>query len=523
MPTTVDRARSRPSAFILFAVALCAAMAGLPTSISAQTAKPPSGELRWALHVTLAARWLDPAETEAFSTPFMVMYAVHDAMAKPMPAGLITPSLAESWTESKDHLTYTFVLRKGVRFHNGEPVTAEDVKYSWDRYRGASAKLLHDKVKEVSVVDPGHIRFVLKEPWPDFITFYGTTASGAGWIVPKKYVEKVGEDGFKAAPVGAGPYKVVSFKPGVGLVLEAFDGYWRKPPAVKRLVMRSMPEESTRAAALRAGEVDIAYLLTGPTADSVRKVSGFRLAAPLVSGAFWLELPEQWDPKSPWSDARVRLAASHAIDRPGINQAEMLGFGRLTGNYVPRIFQFAVPMEPHPYDPAKAKKLLAEAGYPNGFDAGDFNPFPPYDSMGEAVIGNLQAVGIKSRLRTMERATYFTTWREKKLHGVIKVITAAFGNAATRLEPYATKSGVYAYGSLPEIDDLYARQARELDPKKREAMVHQIQQIIRDKVTAIPLFEQAFIWGVGPRVADAGDGRIPGFSYSAPFEDLKLK
>ena len=523
MPTTVDRARSRPSAFILFAVALCAAMAGLPTSISAQTAKPPSGELRWALHVTLAARWLDPAETEAFSTPFMVMYAVHDAMAKPMPAGLITPSLAESWTESKDHLTYTFVLRKGVRFHNGEPVTAEDVKYSWDRYRGASAKLLHDKVKEVSVVDPGHIRFVLKEPWPDFITFYGTTASGAGWIVPKKYVEKVGEDGFKAAPVGAGPYKVVSFKPGVELVLEAFDGYWRKPPAVKRLVMRSMPEESTRAAALRAGEVDIAYLLTGPTADSVRKVSGFRLAAPLVSGAFWLELPEQWDPKSPWSDARVRLAASHAIDRPGINQAEMLGFGRLTGNYVPRIFQFAVPMEPHPYDPAKAKKLLAEAGYPNGLDAGDFNPFPPYDSMGEAVIGNLQAVGIKSRLRTMERATYFTTWREKKLHGVIKVITAAFGNAATRLEPYATKSGVYAYGSLPEIDDLYARQARELDPKKREAMVHQIQQIIRDKVTAIPLFEQAFIWGVGPRVADAGDGRIPGFSYSAPFEDLKLK
>ena len=523
MPTTVDRARSRPSAFILFAVALCAAMAGLPTSISAQTAKPPSGELRWALHVTLAARWLDPAETEAFSTPFMVMYAVHDAMAKPMPAGLITPSLAESWTESKDHLTYTFVLRKGVRFHNGEPVTAEDVKYSWDRYRGASAKLLHDKVKEVSVVDPGHIRFVLKEPWPDFITFYGTTASGAGWIVPKKYVEKVGEDGFKAAPVGAGPYKDVSFNPGVELVLEAFDGYWRKPPAVKRLVMRSMPEESTRAAALRAGEVDIAYLLTGPTADSVRRVSGFRLAAPLVSGAFWLELPEQWDPKSPWSDARVRLAASHAIDRPGINQAEMLGFGRLTGNYVPRIFQFAVPMEPHPYDPAKAKKLLAEAGYPNGFDAGDFNPFPPYDSMGEAVIGNLQAVGIKSRLRTMERATYFTTWREKKLHGVIKVITAAFGNAATRLEPYATKSGVYAYGSLPEIDDLYARQARELDPKKREAMVHQIQQIIRDKVTAIPLFEQAFIWGVGPRVADAGDGRIPGFSYSAPFEDLKLK
>jgi peptide/nickel transport system substrate-binding protein len=524
MPTPARPRRARRLVtFLASSLALGALLLTSPAPARAQGTKPGPGEMRWALHVTLAARWLDPAETEAFSTPFMVMYAVHDAMLRPMPAGLITPNLAESWSEAKDHLSYTFVLRKGVRFHNGDPVTAEDVKFSWDRYKGASAKLLKDKVKEVVIVDPGHVRFVLKEPWPDFITFYGTTASGAGWIVPKKYVEKVGDDGFKNAPIGAGPYKVVSFKPGVEIVLEAFDGYWRKAPSVKRLVMRSMPEEATRAAALRNGEVDIAYLLTGPTADAIRKVPGYRLSAPLVSGAFWLELPEQWDPKSPWADQRVRLAASHAIDRPAINQAEMLGFGRLTGNYVPRIFQFAVPMEPHPYDPAKAKKLLAEAGYANGFDAGDFNPFPPYDSMGEAVILNLQAVGIRSRLRTMERAAYFTAWREKKLHGIIKVITAAFGNAATRLEPYATKNGVYAYGSLPEIDDLYSRQARELDTRKREALVHQIQQIIRDKVTAIPLFEQAFIWGVGPRVADGGDGRIPGFSYSAPFEELKLK
>ena len=500
-----------------------ALLALAPAAAHAQAGKTTPGELRWALHVTLASRWLDPAETEAFSTPFMVMYALHDAMVKPMPGGLTTPSLAESWQESKDHLSYIFVLRKGVRFHNGEPVTAEDVKFSWDRYKGASATLLKSKVKDVEIVNPGTVRFVLREPWPDFITFYGTTASGAGWIVPKKYVEKVGDDGFKAAPVGAGPYKVVSFKPGVELVLEAYDGYWRKTPSVRRLVMRSMPEEATRASALRAGEVDIAYLLTGPTADSIRKISGFRLAAPLVSGAFWIELPDQWDPKSPWADARVRMAASHAIDRPGINQAEMLGFGRLTGNMIPRIFQFALAMEPHPYDPARAKKLLAEAGYANGFDAGDFYPFPPYDTMGEAFLANFQAVGIRGRLRTMERAAYFTAWREKKLHGVIKVITAAFGNAATRLEPYLIKGGVYAYGSVPEIDDLYARQARELDARKREDMVHHIQQIVRDRVINIPLFEQAFIWGVGPRVAEAGDGRIPGFSYSAPFEDLRLK
>ena len=523
MTTLIDSRRPRLRILARIGLLLLAFVVSGPLPGFAQGSKASPDEMRWGLHVTLVSRWLDPAETEAFSTPFMVMYAIHDAMVRPMPAGLTTPSLAESWEESKDHLTYTFTLRKGVRFHNGEPVTAEDVKFSWDRYKGASAKLLKDKMKEVQILNAGQVRFVLKEPWPDFITFYGTTASGAGWIVPKKYVEKVGDDGFKAAPVGAGPYKVVSFKPGVELVLEAFDGYWRKAPAVKRLVMRSMPEETTRAAALKAGEVDIAYLLTGPTADEIRKTPSFRLAAPLVSGAFWIELPDQWDAKSPWADPRVRLAASHAIDRASINQAEMLGFGRLTGNYVPRIFQFAVAMEPHAYDPAKAKKLLAEAGYPNGFDAGDLYPFPPYDSMGEAILGYLQAIGIKSKMRTMERAAYFTAWREKKLHGIIVVITAAFGNAATRLEPYATKNGVYAYGSLPEIDDLYARQARELDPKKREALVHQIQGIIREKVTAIPLFEQAFIWGVGPRVDEAGNGRIAGFSYSAPFEDLRLK
>jgi peptide/nickel transport system substrate-binding protein len=481
------------------------------------------GEMRWGLHVTLAARWLDPAETEAFSTPFMVLYAVHDALAKPMPAGMTTPSLAESWNESKDHLTYTFTVRKNAKFHDGSPVTAEDVKFSFERYKGASATLLKEKIKEVQVVSPTQVRFVLREPWPDFMLFYGTTASGAGWIVPKHYVEKVGEDGFKRAPIGAGPYKVVSFTPGVELVLEAFDGYWRKPPSIKRLVMRTMTEESTRAAALKRGEVDLAYLFAGPVAEELKRTPGVKLEAPLLTGAFWLELPDQWDPKSPWHDRRVRLAASHAIDRAAINQAETLGYSRLTGSIVPRIFQFAVTVEPPAYDPARAKKLLADAGYPNGFDAGDFYPFPPYNSMAEAIIGYLQAVGIKSRLRAMERAAFFTAWREKKLRGIIMPIASVMGNAATRLEPYATKHGIYAYGSLPEIDDLFARQAKEVDVKKREALVLQMQKAMTEHVLNVPIYDLAFIWGVGPRVEVSGANAIPGFPYSAPFEDLRLK
>jgi peptide/nickel transport system substrate-binding protein len=481
------------------------------------------GEMRWGLHVTLAAKWLDPAETEAFNTPYMVLYAVHDALVKPLPAGMTTPSLAESWSEAKDHLSYTFTLRKNAKFHDGSPVSAEDVKFSFERYKGASATLLKDKLKEVQVVGPTQVRFVLKEPWPDFMLFYGTTASGAGWIVPKHYVEKVGEDGFKKSPIGAGPYRVMSFTPGVELVLEAFDQYWRKAPSVKRLVMRSMPEETTRAAALKRGEVDITYLLSGPVADEIRKTPGMQLKAPLLTGAFWIDLPDQWDPKSPWHDRRVRLAANHAIDRQAVNQAETLGFSRLTGSMVPRVFQFALPVDPPAYDPARARKLLAEAGFPNGFDAGEFYPFPPYNSMGEALQGQLQAVGIRSRIRTMERATYFAQWREKKLHGLILVVTATMGNAATRLEPYATKNGIYAYGSLPVIDDLFARQAREVDVKKREALVRQMQTAVTEHVMHVPIYELAFIWGVGPRVEESGANLIPGFAYSAPFEDLKLK
>jgi ABC-type transport system substrate-binding protein len=148
-----------------------------------------------------------------------------------------------------------------------------------------------------------------------------------------------------------------------------------------------LPEETTRAAALKKGEVDIAYLLTGPVAEDIQRTAGFKLVAPKESqGTFWLDLPDQWDPKSPWHDRRVRQAASHAIDRQALNEAETLGFSKPTGSLIPRALEFSRFYEPDAFDPAKAKKLLAEAGYPNGFDAGDFYPWPPYFSMGEAPV-----------------------------------------------------------------------------------------------------------------------------------------
>jgi peptide/nickel transport system substrate-binding protein len=490
--------------------------------IEAPAAHAADGQLTIGVHVTVAPRWLDPAETESAISPFLVLYAIHDALVKPMPAGPQTPCLAESWSASPDGLTYDFVLRP-AKFHNGDPVTAEDVKFSFERYRGGAAALLHDKMKEVRVVDARRVRFLLKAPWPDFMTFYGTTATGAGWIVPKKYVERVGEEGFKKAPIGAGPYKFVSFNPGVELVLEASEGYWRKAPTVKRVVLKNIPDETTRAAALKRGDVDVAYNFAGPVAEEVRRASGLTLTKQRTNTVFYLDFVDQWQPKSPWADRRVRLAASMAVDRKAINEADFLGFAGLTNSVVPRHMEFALPLDPPGFDPAQARKLLAEAGYPNGFDGGDLTPNPPYFSMGEAIVTNLSAVGIRTRMRTYERAAFLTAWREKKLRGVLLAAQGAGGNAATRIEGVATKDGLYAAGVLPEVEDLFQRQARELDRKKREQMLHQIQRILAERVVFAPIWENAFLNGVGPRVEEAALTLVTAFPYTAPFDDLRLK
>jgi peptide/nickel transport system substrate-binding protein len=510
--------RSVPTLVLALAL-LLTLLAGAP----ATQAAPPDGTLVIGVHVTLVSRWLDPGETEALITPFMVLYTLHDALLKPMPGNISAPSLAESWTLAKDGVTYEFVLRKNAKFHNGDPVTAEDVKFSFDRYKGASAKLLKDKVKEIQTPAPNRVRFILKAPWPDFIAFYGTSATGAGWIVPKKYIERVGEEAYKKAPVGAGPFKFAAFTPGIELTLDAFPDYWRKAPQVKRLVMRSIPDETTRAAAVKTGEVDLAYLFGGTIADDLKRTPGVRVVAPLLYGVYWLDFLDQWDPKSPWHDRRVRQAASLAIDRNAINQAEMLGLGRAGGAFVPPEFDFALKMDPLPFDPKRAKQLLVEAGYPNGFDAGDLTPLPPYTSLGEAVGSYLQAIGIRTSVRSMERATFMSTWREKKIRGLLIGATGAAGNAAARLEPFFTKNGIYAYGTRPEVDDLFQRQANELDRAKREALLHQIQKIVADQVLAAPVFQQAFPWGVGARVVEPAAGLIQGYPYVGPPEDLKLK
>src|SRR2546421_261562 len=265
----------------------------------------PEGQITWGVHISLAPTWFDPAETPGIITPYMLMYALHDALVKPMPGDTMTPSLAESWTVSRDGLVYDFVLRKGVKFHNGEPVTADDVKFSFERYRGTSQQALKDKVAAIEVPDPARVRFRLKQPWPDFLTFY-SSATGAAWIVPRKYVEKVGDEGFKKAPVGAGPYRFVSFTPGVELVMEAVEGYWRKTPSVKRLVLRVIPDPTTRYSALKSGELDVTYWMTAALGEDLPRTPGLTLRPVVSSVMQWVAFLDQWRSEEHTSELQSR-------------------------------------------------------------------------------------------------------------------------------------------------------------------------------------------------------------------------
>jgi len=306
-------------------------------------------------------------------------------------------------------------------------------------------------------------------------------------------------------------------------VLEANEQYWRKAPSVKRLVLKAVPDEATRLAMLKRGEADIVYLLQSELAEEVRRTAGLTLRPTPIVSTHWLVFLDQWDPKSPWADRRVRLAANHAIDRQTMNDAITLGFSRITWSIIPQSFDFFWQPPAYAHDPALAKRLLTEAGYPNGFDAGDLWCEPATATMSEAVANDLRTVGIRTRLRPLERAAFFKSYQEKKLKNLAYSISGAFGNAPIRLETFVVAGGPFVYGSYPDIDGLFREQATELDRKRREATLHRIQQLVHDKVMYAPIWELGFIHAQGPRVAESGLGLITGWAFSAPYEDVKLK
>src|SRR5215471_18451766 len=191
----------------------------------------PKGTLSIGLHFGIDPTWVDPLEY--YGPAFHFYYLMHDALIKPMPQGEFTYSLAEHAEVSADFTRAAFRLRPGLKFQDGRPLTTADVKWTYENYRGLNFKPLQDKLDRIEIVDDRAIVFHFKGPFVDFLDLYNGSGSGAGWIVPKHYYERVGKEAFNARPMGAGPFKFVSQEAGVRVSVEAWDEYWRRPPGVK--------------------------------------------------------------------------------------------------------------------------------------------------------------------------------------------------------------------------------------------------------------------------------------------------
>lgn len=236
-----------------FSAAISFTVLGMFALGPVETEAAPQGVLKQAVHFSISADWLDPSIAPNNTTALVPLYFLHDALVKPMPEGIFTPCVAESWTISPDAKVFEFKLRKGVKFHNGDPLTANDVAFTFRRYKGGMAKVIESKLEKIEVINPYLVRIHFKKPFPDFLDCFLAGVGTAGWIVPKNYIERVGDAGFKKHPVGCGPYKFVEFVPGVKLVGEAFEGYWRKGPNIQRIEFLTIPEAATRLTMVKRG------------------------------------------------------------------------------------------------------------------------------------------------------------------------------------------------------------------------------------------------------------------------------
>jgi peptide/nickel transport system substrate-binding protein len=503
------------------------AAAAKPAAAPAVGKPAPTGTLNYAWHTTISPAWLDPQENPPQITPYNFAYALHDALVKHMPGKTFAPSLAESYEIAPDNKSATFKLRQGIKFHDGKPITPEDVRFTFEKYRGANAGILKAKTAAIESPDDRTIKFVFKEPFLDFLTIYGSPSSGAGWVVPKAYYEQVGPNGFKQNPIGAGPYRFVKQQAGTEVEFEAFTEYWRKPPSVKTIVMKGIPEAATRLAGLQTGEFDIANQMPGDLLETIRKDANLRLV-PLKAGTVWLE-PMSFDgPDSPMKDVKVRQALSLAIDRKGFSDAEMGGLGSLEGNWIPDDWPGALKREMPPYDAAKAKQLLADAGVANGFEVSQITPLGGYATFAERITGYLRAIGVNTKVNVMERAAFYDALKPgpDRLKGFVIQLSGSPGDAAARIRENALCSGAFSSLCMPEIEEPMKMYEASTDVQERTKLLNDLQAYLLDNYLIIPILRQAFINCLGPRIANKAEdieGAIPQYVYLGPYEDVELK
>jgi peptide/nickel transport system substrate-binding protein len=434
----------------------------------------------------------------------------------------LQPWLAESWRQFGPK-KWQVKLRKGVKFHNGEELTAEVVKFSFERLINPETKspaaALFGTLARVEAVDKYTANFVNKDPDP---IFPARLAGDLNFVVPKAYVQTKGDANFAQNPVGTGPYRFVEWRKGEQVVLEANPDYWRgAPKQIKRLVFKPIPDAATRAASLQSGAVDIINEM--PTALLPILKNDPRVyvtVAEASSGLFFIGADTRFG--GPLADKRVRQALNYAVNVPSIIEHVMQGQAVRVPTLVgPYTWGYAA-LRPYAYDPARAKQLLTEAGYANGFDV-TFNASPTRWAEGkeivEAIAADLGKVGIRANIRYQEWAAYVSfLWSERPHDLYIRTWSTGDKLDADTPMYQILRSGILsATYANPDVDQLLDASRRELRPEVRKRLLGQVQERILEDPPAIFLFAANSIYGVSRRL----EWKAP-HDYRMWLTDLKI-
>lgn len=418
------------------------------------------------------------------------------------------PALAESWIVSQDGKQIDFRLRKGVRFHNGDLLTADDVKFTYDQLLSAESthvyrRAFQDALERIEVIAPDQVRFMLKQPWPAFFT---AGRYGLQPIIPKAYYESVGRAGFQNKPVGTGPYKLVDLKSGEWSKFEANGHYWGPPSNVQFVTQRLVKEPFTLYAMIEKGEADIVVGLTGPLLDRVRKNPGFKVISARYSGSSMMFFNKSKFPEA--TDRKVRLAIGHAMNREGIARQILNGVCEVSSSiFTPATFGFVSGLSGVPYDPDKAKRLLAEAGVKPGREVSftvqtdSFGSLPNAPQVLEALAGNLEAIGLKVMREPYDVSSWLAMQRAGKQPGVFYVPYSLPDDGGEMLSWYISKS-IWTTGNVavPEYDRISDEQARITDTKAREKLLQDFARLEDERRETLPLFWCDSPFAAGPKI-----------------------
>ena len=513
---------------LLVTALLCAAIA---TSIVINPreagAQAPSGTLTVAVATFGNERWLPHLYVGAEDVVLKPMY--ENLLTRDPKTGDLAPMLAERWKVADSGRTWTFYLRKGVQFHDGRgELTAEDVRFTFATLaKDGSANSLAPEfrlIKSMEVENPYTLTVRFEKP---FVAFGNKVNQGlfasVAFIQSKRHMESAKDDGAERHPVATGPWKFVEHVQGDRIVYEAVENHWRATPHFKRLVFLKVPEPSTRMAMLRAGSVDVIEI-GGEYADELKKVGVRTLLMPNVSWVYII-LGGQWptkatyDPKVPWAqpDAerarKVRVALNLAVDKQAIMQRVLGGLGTALGSwlmYPADPWASDALKKPLPYDPAKAKALLAEAGYPGGFDVTmNLTPWPGrgfLPDVGEAVATYWEKVGIRVKRRPVDRAVFASDFRARAYSGV----ALAYASPLVAPEPWEvlyragyTKAALCLFVEHPKLDEYIDRLAVQPSYQERvRVMRDEMGPWLTEYVPGVAIGSAHAIVGLGPKVGD---------------------